>query len=369
MEKVDIAIVGAGVIGLSIAYALSKKGYDIVVLEKNESFGQETSSRNSEVIHAGLYYPPGSLKATTCIEGKRLLYDFCDKAGVAYKKLGKLVVASNKDEFQKIETIYANAASCGIDNLQFLTASEIKDQEPSLNAGGGFFSPDSGIVDSHGFMQALFTRAKQQGVTFSFSTEALDINKDAPGYVIDVSEPGGEKFCFHSGIVINAAGLYSDKVAAMVGIDVERWGYKINFCKGQYFRIRNSSRFKIKHLIYPPPTSISLGIHITPDLGEGLRLGPDAHYVSVIDYAIDENALETFCDSVRAIVPDIKEEDLLADIAGIRPKLQKEEESFRDFVVSEESDKGFAGFINLIGIESPGLTACLSIANLVSSFV
>lgn len=369
MEEVAVAIIGGGVIGLSAAYELSKVTSDIIVLEKNETFGQDSSSRNSEVIHAGLYYEPGSLKAKTCIRGRQLLYDFCTTHSIPHKRIGKFMVACNDHEVTRLDEIYRNANICGVDNLRFLEKSEIKKLEPKIEVQKAFFSPDSGIIDSHSLMQFLYVHAKRKGVTFSFSTEVIDIKKKNSHYEIVVREPQGEPFSFKAAIVINAAGLYSDKVASTVGIDIDRCDYRLHYCKGQYFRIAHPNKFGIKHLIYPPSTRVSLGIHITPDLGEGLRLGPDAKYIEAIDYNVNENDKDTCYNSVVKFLPSLEIDDLIPDTAGVRPKLQAEDEDFRDFVIKEESDIGFSGFINLIGIESPGLTSCLAIAEIVKEKV
>ncbi|MCF7908213.1 MAG: NAD(P)/FAD-dependent oxidoreductase [Candidatus Omnitrophica bacterium] len=362
MQQNDITIIGAGVVGLSIASQLSKFNQNIVAIEKNDSFGQESSSRNSEVIHSGLYYRSGSLKAQTCIQGNKLLYQLCLEQGISFKRLGKLVVACNQDEVQKIEAIYDNALNSGVKNLNFLDPAELCRLEPQVRAKKVLFSPNSGIIDSHGLMNFLYNRAKQQGVTFSFLTEVVGIDKQSSGYKVMVKEPNGESFSFESKIVVNAAGLCSDKIAEMAGINIQAENYKLSYCKGQYFRIKKPEKFSIKHLVYPPATKIDLGIHVTPDLVGGLRLGPDAKYISEIDYNIDETDKVNFYNSVKKILPSLELEDLIPDTVGVRAKLQKEDEAFRDFVISEESQKGLPGFINLIGIESPGLTACLAIA-------
>jgi L-2-hydroxyglutarate oxidase LhgO len=369
MEKVKITIIGAGVSGLSIAYELSQSHSDIIVVEKNETFGQESSSRNSEVIHAGLYYRPGSLKAQTCVKGNRLLYEFCAQHNIPHKRLGKLVVATDDEGIQRIEKDYSNAIECGVKNLRFLDPGQIKKLEPDVRAKKGFFSPDTGILDTHSLMHFLYVRAKERGVTFSFSTEVVGVEKKDSLYKITVSEPQGDAFSFESEIVINCAGLCSDKIASMVGIDIDKSSYRLNYCKGQYFRIQHPKKFSISHLIYPPSTQISLGIHITPDLGEGIRLGPDAKYVSQIDYNVNEEDKSLFYESVKKYLGALELDDLIPDTAGVRPKLQKEGEGFHDFIIREEADKGFDGFINLIGIESPGLTSCLAIAEIVKRLV
>jgi L-2-hydroxyglutarate oxidase LhgO len=369
MQDARIVIIGAGVVGLSIAYKLSEIIPDIIVVEKEDSFGRHTSSRNSEVIHAGLYYKPDSLKANTCIRGRHLLYEFCSKYKISHKKLGKLVVATDPDEIKKIEGIYDNARKCGVRELKAMTEKEIKALEPNVSAKRALYSPESGIFDTHAFMNFLLTQAKQNQVMFSFSTEVIGIEKKGSEYEVTVKEPNGDKFSFNTAMVINSAGLYSDKIAQMVGIDIDKCGYKLNYCKGQYFRISNPKKFTVRHLVYPPPTPLSLGIHITPDLGEGLRLGPDAEYVESIDYDINEADKKKFFDSISKFLPGIVDDDLIPDTAGIRPKLQASGEDFHDFVIKEESKLGFEGFINLIGIESPGLTSCLAIAEIVENLV
>jgi len=368
MDEVRCIIVGAGVIGLASAYELCATCNDIVVIEKNTSFGQETSSRNSEVIHAGLYYPPQSLKAMTCIRGRDLLYRFCQKYGINHKKISKLVVATDSKEERRVKEIYENAERNGIKNLEFLSARDVRRIEPHISVRAAFLSPDSGIIDSHSFMAHLYREAKEKGVIFSFATEVVDITKKPSGYIVSVKDTGGRFFSLKSDIVINAAGLCAGKIAQMAGIDIKVCGYDLSYCKGQYFRISSPGKFKVRRLIYPPDTRLSLGIHITPDLTGGLRLGPDAKYIAKIDYNINEADKTIFCEAVKRFLPGLGEGDLIPDIAGIRPKLQKEDEDFRDFVVVEESEKGLLGFINCIGIESPGLTASLAIARKIKVF-
>lgn len=368
MENTDIVIIGAGVLGLSAAFQLTELDKNIIVVDKNSSFGQEASSRNSEVIHAGLYYKPGSLKAKACIRGRQLLYTFCSQHNIPHKKLGKLVIASSAAEEERIEEIFQNAKASGADGVRFLDAREIKKLEPDINCSRGFFSEETGIIDSHSLMNFFYAKAKEKGVIFSFNTEVIDIKKSNSTYRVTVKEPQGSSFSFQAPIVINAAGINSDKVAHLVGIDIEKFSYKMHLCKGQYFRINHPKKFTITHPVYPPPTPISLGIHITPDLAGGLRLGPDAAYVEEVNYDINDKDKVNFYESVKKFLPSLEIDDLIADTAGIRAKLQAEGEDFRDFVISEESNKGFPGFINLIGIESPGLTSCLAIAEMVENF-
>ena len=366
MEKTDITIVGAGVIGLASAHLLSDGKNDITVIEKNSTFGQETSSRNSEVIHAGIYYPKDSLKAKTCIEGRRLLYDFCSANGIPHKKLGKLIVASGKEQIAKLEAIRKNALDCGVRGLEILSGPEIRKLEPDIGAECALLSSESGIFDTHAFMNVLYTSAKERGVNFAFSVESKKIEKKGSFYEIAVEEPQGERFSFRTGLVINSAGLLAAHVAKSAG---KKLSYKIHYCKGEYFRIRNPRKFSVTHLVYPPPTETDLGIHLTPDMAGGLRLGPDAKYVENMDYTVREEEKDVFLNSVREFLPNLKRDDIIPDTAGIRPKLQGKGEGFRDFVMRDEADKGFPGFINLIGIESPGLTSSLAIGSMVRNIV
>ena len=369
MERSDITIIGAGVIGLAISEGLSSSGLDIMTLDKNESFGKETSSRNSEVIHTGLYYPKGSLKSVTCIEGQKLLYEYCSKNNIPHKKLGKLVVAYDKKGEDKINEIYKNALNCGVKNLKLIDQNEIKKLENNIHGTLAILSEDTGILDSHEFMKSLFIKSKEKGVNFAFSVEVIGVEKKKASYNITVREPNGDIFSFDTQIVINCAGLFASCIAKISGIDIDKYSYNTHYCKGNYFRIKNPKKFSIKHLIYPPPSDIDLGIHITPDLAGGLRLGPDATYVNGIDYNIEEGRKSEFLKSISNYLPSLENNDLMPDTSGIRPKLQKEGETFRDFIICDEKDKNLPNFINLIGIESPGLTSALSIAKKVKNIL
>src|SRR4030042_560567 len=262
MEESQVAIIGAGVICLSLAHGLCRDSSGIVVIEKNDSFGQETSSRNSEVIHAGLYYVPGSLKALTCIRGKNLLYEFCRRFNIAHRKTGKLLIACDREEERRVREIYENACSCGIENSRFLTTEEIKALEPDIAVQAGFFTPDSGILDTHGFMRALYRKALENGVSFAFSSTVIGIERRKDHYLVSVREPSAEIFTFKTKLLIHAAGLQADAVCRLAGFDTGACGYDIHFCRGQYFRIGSTRKFAIDHLVYPPATGVSLGIHI-----------------------------------------------------------------------------------------------------------
>lgn len=363
MEKVKVSIIGAGVIGLAIAELLSRKiESDIVVFEKYDKFGQETSSRNSEVIHAGIYYPKDSLKSRLCLSGNKMLYELCPTAGIKHKKCGKIIVSTNEKEARQIEAIYANAVSIGVPELKLLTKEEIKKLEPEVFALNGIFSGSTGIIDSHGLMEYLYRQAEANGVMFAFNNEVSAIEKTTGGYTIKTAS----KEEVLSDIVINCAGLASDKIARMAGFDIDALGYRLHYCKGDYFAVTGQAG-KLQRLVYPVPheKGYGLGVHATLDLEGYIRLGPDTTYVDKIFYDVDAGKRTEFFDSAKKYLPWLDKGMLAPDTAGMRPKLQGPDDPFRDFVISEESNKGFPGVINLIGIESPGLTASLAIGEYV----
>ena len=356
-------------VGLAIAAELSKSYQDIFVLEKNVSFGQETSSRNSEVIHTGIYYPKDSLKASTCIEGRQMLYEFCIKNNVTHKKIGKLIVAIDRTETGDLERLFKRGLENGVSDLKLLNCEELKKLEPNLVAEAGIYSPSTGIISSHGFMQRLISLFKGQGGSIAYNTELKGVEKDREGFLLSVEDKTQGPFKFLSRTVINCAGLNSDKVAAIAGLEKEE--YRLKYCKGAYFRAHNKRGGLINRLIYPVPKERAggLGIHATLDLAGSLRLGPDDEYVKEIDYNIDSLKQRIFYESVRKFLPFIEFDDLSPDMVGIRPKLQGPKEPFRDFIIKDEADNGLKGFINLIGIESPGLTSSLSIARIVKKMI
>ncbi len=365
VENVGIAIIGAGVVGLAVAAELSKKHKDVILLEKESSFGQGTSSRNSEIIHAGIYYPKESLKAKLCVEGKDLLYAFCEKNNVPCKKLGKIIAAVDESEIVQLRDLEQKAKANGVVDLTWLSKKQIEEFEPAIKAVSTLYSPSTGIIDSHSLMKCLEQKAKDNGVIISYGSEVRGMRYGGNKYVVNVN---GEDM-LETKLLINSAGLYSDKIAAMVGIDIEKNHYKLHYCKGEYFSYGKPSF--LKHLVYPVPEAEvkSLGIHAVIDLAGGLKFGPSAEYVDVIDYNVNPANSPKFAAAVRNLFPQVGEVDLSPDQAGIRPKLQGPGEGFRDFVISEESGKGFPGLINLIGIESPGLTACLAIARHTASLL
>jgi L-2-hydroxyglutarate oxidase LhgO len=369
-DKADVTVVGAGVVGLAIAARIARASRHVYVLEKNESFGLETSSRHSGVIHAGIYYPQDSLKAKLCVEGNHRLYDLCQKYGIGHKRLGKLIVAVSNEELGQLGILLERGKANGAGGLKLLSRRELNSLEPNVAGAAAMLSPSSGIIDSHSLMQYFIARAVERGAQIAYKTEVVGIEKAAEGYEVIVEDSGG-KSSFTTAVLVNAAGLYSDKVAEMAGIDIAEAGYRLHYCKGEYFSLKRRRDTLVNRLIYPvPPSDIAgVGIHITSDLEGRMRLGPDIEYVDSLDYSVDIRDQKLFCISARKLLPAIVYEDLAPEMAGIRPKLQEPGEEIRDFVIRDENDKGLPGLVNLIGIESPGLTAAPAIAEYVAGLI
>ncbi len=369
MPDVETIIIGAGVVGLAIAARLSERRKNIIVLEKNAKYGLETSSRNSEVIHAGIYYTPGSLKAGLCVEGRDELYSLCRKNNIAHRQISKIISATSDQELPRLYEIYQNGLQNGV-RLELLDKAATLALEPNINAVGSVFSPHSGIVSAHGLMDYFYHTAVSNGVTVQVHCEVVGIEKTSAGYSLAINEQG-ERSSITSELVINAAGLHADLVAAMAGIDIDAAGYRQVYAKGSYFAVAPAKSRLISRLVYPVPAKESLGVHALIDWGGRLKFGPDIEYLPdrVLDYSVSEQKRAAFAESIRRIVPAISEEDLSPDMAGIRPKLQREGEPPRDFVIVHERERGLDGFVNLIGIESPGLTASPAIARYVEGLL
>jgi len=370
MEHVAITIVGAGVIGLAVAAQVAGKYGEVYILEKNETFGRETSSRNSETIHAGIYYTEGSLKAETCVAGNALLYELCQQHGIGHRKTGKLIVATKNEGVERLEALQERGKRNGVNGLIMLSKKGIKELEPNVEAIAAILSPSSGVIDSHALMKFLISRAKENGAEIAYKSKVVGVERLSDGYEVTVENSSGS-FSFKTDIIINCAGLHCDGIAQLAGIDINEAGYKLRYCKGEYFSVSSHKSRMVDRLIYPVPEpgAAGLGIHNVFDVEGRMRLGPNARYVDEIDYKVDESLQGVFYDSVRQFLPFIEYDDLAPEMAGIRSKLQGPGESFRDFVIRDEEDKGLPGFINLIGIESPGLTSAPAIARYVESIV
>ena len=366
----DCVVVGAGAVGLACARELAARGRDVVLIERHERFGVETSSRNSEVIHAGIYYPVGSLKAQLCVRGNRSLYAWCETHGVPHARLGKLIVATSVEEEPKLDQILRQAVENGVTSLRRLAPKQVAGLEPHVRATHALWSPDTGIVDSHRLMASLLTEAESHGCTAAWRHDVVGAERSPDGYRV-AAVCGADTTTLETRCLVNAAGLDADRVASLPGLDVTAAGYRQHYARGHYFRVHPRKRYLASHLIYPAPHATHLGIHVTLDLAGGVRLGPDLQYLPDRrqDYDVAESLRPVFHAAVSRYLEGLDEGDLTPDLAGIRPKLQGPGEAFRDFVIQEESARGLPGWVNLVGIESPGLTCCLDIARLVADLL
>jgi len=371
MNDADITIIGAGVVGLAIAEKISGSYKNVFVIEKHNSFGQETSSRNSEVIHAGIYYPQDSLKAKLCVAGKVLLYEYCEKYDIPFKRCGKLIVATSEEEIPVIEGVRETALRNGVDDLIVIDRDEIAEMEPAIFALKALYSPSTGIIDSHSLMKQYETNILNNGGQIVYGSEVIAIRRIDKGYEITLNDADGMIYSFSSAIVINSAGLESDIVAGMAGIKDK--SLKIMFCKGEYFRINPPKNRLLNKLIYPVPHPKleHIGVHVTVDIAGGVKLGPDVKYLesNVYDYRLTPSKQEAFFLAAKKFLPFLEFDDIAPEMAGIRPKLQKPGEQIRDYYIMEESGRGYPGFINLIGMESPALTSSIAIAGYVYNMV
>lgn len=363
MEKLDCIVIGAGAVGLAIARALALKGREVVVLEKAGLIGTETSSHNSEVIHAGIYYPKDSLKARFCVEGRKRLYPFLAERGIAHRKCGKLIVATNETQKQELANIAARAAANSVDDLRMVGEVELRSMEPALKACAALLSPSTGILDSHGLMLACQGDLEDRGGMIAFRSEVEKLDPSDDGITVTV---GGEAAMQVSAkTVVNAAGLYAPQIAARTEGLSPAHKPKAYFAKGNYFSLSQKAPFS--HLIYPVPEAAGLGVHLTLDLGGQARFGPDVEWVETPDYAVDPARGDVFYAAIRDYWPDLPDGALKADYAGIRPKLQAPGEAAHDFRIDGPTAHGLPGLVNLFGIESPGLTSSLAIADYVAA--
>jgi L-2-hydroxyglutarate oxidase LhgO len=369
MESVDILVVGAGVIGLAIAERLAGPERELIVCERHDGFGRETSSRNSEVVHCGMYYAENLLKTKLCVRGNPILYELCSRQGIPHRKTGKIVVATEDSESEKLYRILDQGKKNGVPGLRLITARRITDMEPQVTGCLGLHSPESGILDSHRLMAYLEHSATSKGATVAYGCEVTGIHRETSGYTVEIRQADGELITIAAECIINSAGLSADTIAAMAGIDIERVSYRIHPCKGEYFRIAGRHRGRVRRLVYPTPSPVHLGAHVVLGLDDSLKIGPDSHYVDRLDYAVDASRQREFFQKASRFLPFLSYEDLSPDMSGIRPKLYRQDEPFRDFVIREETDRGLPGLIDLVGMESPGLTSCLAIAEKVESLL
>lgn len=369
MADFEIAVIGAGVVGLAIAARLSQQHPRLVLLEKNEKYGMETSSRNSEVIHGGMYYEPGSLKAKLCVEGREELYAICKANNIPHRNITKIITATVPGEMSKLEKIYKTGTTNGVP-LEFLDVAATLKLEPNIRTVGSLFSPRTGIVSVHDLMDYFYRTTVSNGGIVQQRSNVIAIHPSSGGYEMSIDESGNQT-SFTSDIVINAAGLQCDTIAEFIGIDVGQAGYRLNYVKGSYFVITPSKAKLVSRLVYPVPANEGLGVHALLDWGGRLKFGPDVEYLDdrTLNYQVAETKRHAFAESIRRILPMITDEDIEPDMSGIRPKLQKKGAPARDFVIVHETERGLHGFVNLIGIESPGLTSSPAIARYVEQML
>jgi L-2-hydroxyglutarate oxidase LhgO len=371
--QIDTTIIGAGVVGLAVAAKLSENRKPLFVIERNAGFGQETSSRNSEVIHAGIYYPAGSLKARLCVRGREMLYRRLANTRIPHRRCGKLLVATSAAEAEQLEVIVQRAAANGVDDLERLSGEQARALEPQVNAVAALLSPSTGIIDSHRLMRHLLSQARRNGSEIVYQTRMERIvPRSGGGFDLVVRYPDGEEDTFFSRRVVNCAGLGADRLAASAGIDIDACGYRLHLWKGEYFSCQAPDGF-IQRLVYPVPlpNTVGLGIHATVDMAGRIKFGPNATYLpdGELDYQVDAGLRDHFYHAVVRYLPALKPDWLQPEMAGIRPKLQKPGDGVKDFIISEERDKGMPDLVNCIGIESPGLTSCLAIADHVADLL
>jgi L-2-hydroxyglutarate oxidase LhgO len=365
METLDCVVIGAGVVGLAIARRLALAGREVVVLEAEHSIGNHTSSRNSEVIHAGIYYPTGSLRARMCLAGKKLLYRYCPTRGVDHKRITKIIVATAEDEIPTLKKYQEQAERNGVDDLVWLDKAQVNAMEPNVVAVAGVLSPSTGIIDSHGLMLAYQGDAEARGAALVFESPVLGGKVTDEGIELEVG--GKEPMQVRARTVVNAAGLTAPAVSrSIAGIPAASIPPQ-HFCKGHYFTLAGKAPFS--RLIYPVGSGLWHGVHVTLDLGGGVRFGPDLKWLPEIDYTFEEERAASFYEAIRHYYPALADGSLVPGYTGIRPKITAQGEPAADFMIQGPKDHGLSGMVNLYGIESPGLTSSMAIGNHVASLL
>lgn len=362
VERVDCIVIGAGVVGLACAKFLAEAGREVIVLEAADMIGTETSARNSEVIHAGIYYPTGSFKAKACVEGKEFLYRYCAERGIPHKRLGKLIVASETSEAPRLKALQQKAADNGVDDLELLSAQDVERLEPAVRCVGGLLSPSTGVIDSHALMLAYQGDAEDAGAMIAYLSPVVGGRIRAKGGV-EVDVGGEAPMTLAADLVVNSAGLHAVPVASSFeGAPVDTFPIA-RYAKGNYFSLLGKQPFS--RLVYPMPVAGALGVHVTVDLGGQCKFGPDIEWIDAVDYDMDPARADSFYAAVRAYYPGLQDGALVPAYAGIRPKIHGPDDPQPDFMVQGPADHGVPGLINLFGIESPGLTASPAVAQAV----
>ena len=359
MFETDAVVIGAGVIGLAVARALSMRGLDVVILESEGAIGTQTSSHNSEVIHAGIYYPEGSLKARLCVEGRRRLYDYCESHKVPFRRCGKLIVAVEQTELSRLAQLLEAGRRNGVEGLAEMSSAEVARLEPDVRSCAALHSPVTGIVDSHAYMLALLGEAEDHGARIAFYTPFERAVCEGDGFTVRAG--GAEPMNLRTRVLVNAAGLFVTDVARNIEGLPDEHVRQTYWAKGNYFAL--SRRAPFRQLIYPLPEPGGLGVHLTLDMGGQARFGPDVAWKQSVDYDVDTTRHDAFSAAIRRYWPGLDPSDLHPAYAGVRPKLSAEGEPAADFAIDGPAVHGVPGLVNLFGIESPGLTASLAIAN------
>lgn len=368
MSSYDCLVIGAGVIGLACASRLARSGHRVLIVEEERWIGSHTSSRNSEVIHAGIYYPPGSLKARLCLEGRDLLYRWCTDHHIEHRRIGKLLVAVSPDEIAALDALQKNAVLSGVDSLQDVSATQLRQMEPAVAGVAALLSADTGIIDSHAYLQSLLGDAQHHGADLALQTRVNRLQHNGRYWQVE-GESCGEPFSLDVQGVINAAGLFSSQVASSIeGLEAHHVP-QTRWCRGRYFSYSGRSPFT--RLVYPMPevNTAGLGVHATLDLGGQVRFGPDVAWTDAIDYQVEEGLRSDFAVAIRRYFPKLDAQRLTPGYCGIRPKLSSSGQPAADFLIQGPQTHGLAGLVNLHGIESPGLTASLAIAEHVARII
>ena len=358
MEKLDAVVVGGGVVGLAVARALAISGREVVILEAEDAIGTHTSSRNSEVIHAGIYYPKGSLKARACVEGKALLYEYCVAHGVPHRRSGKLIVATNQEQIGELEGIQRKAHANGVTDVVWMTKAQVQALEPEISCVAGLYSPSTGIIDSHALMLAYLGDAEERGAMLALKSRLLGAQVVPDGFVVH-----SDQIDVACKILVNSAGLKAPSVARSIEGVPENLIPREFYAKGNYYSLARKSPFS--RLVYPVPEPGGLGVHVTLDLAGQARFGPDVEWIDRIDYNVDPKRSERFYAAIRRYWPGLPDGALSPGYAGIRPKTAGPKEPAPDFEVQGPKVHGVPGLVQLFGIESPGLTASLALAGIV----
>ena len=364
-ERIECAVIGAGVVGLAVARRLAMAGREVVILEAEEAFGTHTSSRNSEVIHAGIYYPTGSLKARLCVAGRKALYRYCSEHDVRHQRVGKIVVACDESELGGLRKYKEQAEINGVDDLRMLGPDELAGMEPEVRCVAGFLSPSTGIIDSHGLMLEYLGDAERRGASLALGSPVRSGRTEADGIVLEVG--GAEPMAIQCRCVVNSAGFSAQAVARSIAGIPARTIPATHYAIGHYYSLAGAAPFR--RLVYPVARQDWLGVHVTLDLGGRVKFGPDFEWIDRVDYRFDESREAAFYKAIRRYYPGLKDGALQPGYTGIRPKIHGPAEPAPDFLIQGEALHGVRGLVNLYGIESPGLTSSLAIADHVASLL